>query len=289
VSPDQRARERWTQRRRGRRAAGHARSFGERVRAVVALLERLEVPIAQSLRDDVERGDLETTLKLLEGDGLVRRTRDRGEELIHFEEDSRDVLDYYRSTVSPALALGGIVALAMRRPTGRADAFREASEWLDLLRLDFLPPSGAERERAFAAVLDLYLAQGWLEESAGSLRRSADGRRILAFLEAQVRPILEAYGAAFEAILELGGDATRGRMEKDSLAAIRRHLLIGQALFAEAASPAALANAIAVLVRDGVLSAEGSLRNPEVKLRPGPRFGELKSWRARVAAAVATR
>jgi glycerol-3-phosphate O-acyltransferase len=271
-------------------ARGVLRSeFGERVRAVVSLLERLEVPIAQSLRDDVERGDLETTLKLLEGDGLVRRRVDRGEELIHFEEDSRDVLDYYRSTVSPALALGGVLALSLRRPTERADAFREADEWLDLLRLDFLPPSGAERERALAAVLDLYLSQGWLEESAGSLRRSADGRRMLAFLEAQVRPILEAYGAAFDAVLELEGDASRGRMEKDALAAIRRHLLLGRALFAEAASPAALGNAIAVLVRDGILSAEGSLRNPEVSVRPGPRFGELKSWRARVAAAVATR
>lgn len=261
----------------------------ERLRALVCVLDRLGVAVAAELREDITRGGLDSTLTLLASGDLVRRTSDPAGELVSFDESKRNLLDYYRATLSPALPIAGALALAVRTETTRGAAEREAREWLELLRLEVIPPEGSDRDRALASVLDLFHAQGWLEEAGGRLCRTADGARVLPLLEAQIRPLLEAYGAAFEAILELDGTGYRGRIDQDALRTLRRHLLVGEALFAEAATPGAIANATALLVRDGVLSANGSLREAGTQLRPGPRFGELKRWRARIASATATR
>jgi glycerol-3-phosphate O-acyltransferase len=267
--------------------------LAQRVRALVDLLEAAGVPFAEEASAALARGDFASLLEPLVDAGLVSRSQDGARGLVHFDEQARHALDYYRATLAHALAPAGAAALALlaaESPT-REEALAEAARWLDLLRLDVLPPPEAERQRDLERILERFAAQGWIEESAERLAPTADGRQLLPLVAAQIRPALEAYGAVFEVVLEAQGSGTRAGLERDALAAIRRHLLVGEAAYAEAACPAAQAQAIPWLLREGMLATRSSqpAKGAAVPLEPGPRFGELKRWQARVAAAASSR
>ena len=104
-----------------------------------------------------------------------------------------------------------------------------ASEWLELLRLEYFPPETAEREASFAAALEHFRERGWIEESNdGVLLPVRDGWRWLDLLTAQVRPALRAYEATFEAVEMAHGTAGRDAILASAHQVVQRSLLLGE-------------------------------------------------------------
>jgi glycerol-3-phosphate O-acyltransferase len=220
-----------------------------RARRIVALCEALGVPSSEALRLDLEQ-DLAGAVASLEAAGHLRRLADPHGEIVWYEEAATDALDYYRSGLTPLLALGGVLSLTL-------DAGL-ASSWLDWLRLEFLPPEGAEREVAFAAA------------------RRAIGPGGDPLFGNQVVPALVAYEATFRAVAEHQGQGTRAGLEVAGLAAIRSAILLGSSRPNEAANRALVANALQVLVDEGVLELEQGTRRTDPRLRPGPAWARLE-------------
>ena len=260
-----------------------------RARELVALLELLDVPIAEALAKDLPR-DLEASMALLQESGLVARSEDRRGVIVAVEPDARDVLDYYRGGLAPALALPGALALALVDRQTRKDTCAGAGEWLDLLRLEYFPPLGEERDWRFARLLDHFRLRGWTDESAeDGLRATPAGSFWLELFRAQILPTVHAYAALFETVAEAGGEGERGDWLRDARESIQRALLLGEADFPEADNGGALDNALALLVADGILVCDGTLRGDDARLRPGPRFEQLRGRSDRLAGALGSR
>jgi glycerol-3-phosphate O-acyltransferase len=254
---------------------------------LAATLRHMGVPLGDALDEDLEAAELPATVTLLEEAGLVRRVPDRRGELLHLDERSRVVLDYYRGALLPALAVGGTLSLALRRRDTREAILEEGAVWLEVLRFDVLPPDGPAREALLARVLEYGETRGYVQsDSEGQLYVSDKGRDWTALLFAQIRPLLEAYRALIDAVLELGGAADRKRVEEEARGLHQRHLLLGEARFPEGFSPVTLRTALRWLVRERYLEGDTDLRASDARVGPGPRWAELVSLSDRVAAAL---
>jgi glycerol-3-phosphate O-acyltransferase len=234
----------------------------EQGRRLVELLQALGIAPSESLRLDLDE-DLAITLETLSASGLVHRLRDSAEEIVWYEESDLSILDYYRSALSPTLAIPAVLSLT-------EDAAL-ASEWLDWLRLEYLPPQGAARDAAF--------------RTARTHLLPGDARLLIG----QILPALVAYEATFGAVLERGGAGTKGELERAALAAIEATLLLESANPREAADRAMIGNALQVLVEADILELEGSSRQADSTLGPGPGWGRLESARALLAKGIPTR
>ena len=203
---------------------------------------------------------------------------------------SREILDYYRGGLAPALVPAGALALALRQPATLENAVAEASEWLDLLYLEVLPPEGSSRERGLRRLAAYAEARGFVyAEPEGRICVAEKGEAWCALLTAQIRPLLEAYRALMEALLELGGEAERQRVEEEARALHRRHMLLGEGDFPEGLCGTTLGNGLRWLVRERFLEGDGTLRRGRDQVRPGPRWQELASVSERLAAVLASR
>ena len=150
---------------------------------------------------------------------------------------------------------------------------------------------GREARRArLELVLAHLLARGWLETTAsGSLRPSEAGEPWLAFLRAQLQPLLEAYSAVARVVDETKGDAPRDALIKRAQESQREELLTGEARFPEGVCAVAAGNALELLLHRGVVVAEGNPLRGETRFRKGPRFDALEPLRTRLATARDTR
>ena len=262
-------------------------TFVRRVEVLVQLLRHLEVPLGAALEEDLGTGDLRGTVELLERDELIRRVPDRRGEILTFDDRSREILDYYRGGLAPALVPTGALALALRHPVTLEEAIAEASEWLDLLYLEVLPPDGPEREGELRRLAGYAEARGFVyADPEGRICVSEKGEAWCALLTAQIRPLLEAYRALAEALLELGGQGERQRVEEEARALHRRHMLLGEGAFPEGLCGTTLTNGLRWLVRERFLEGDANLRWSSAQIRPGPRWQELESVGERLAAVL---
>jgi glycerol-3-phosphate O-acyltransferase len=259
--------------------------FIRRAEQIVELLRHFGLSLGEALEEDLRVGDLPSTVALLEEAGLIRRIPDRRGEILTFDDRAREILDYYRGALASTLVLAGSMALSLRDRATPESLVERASEWLDLLALEVLPLEGPEREARLRDLIAYAEARGFVNtDLEGRLCASEKGEPWCELLAAQVRPLLEAYRALTEAVLELGGSARRERVEQEARALHRRHLLLGEASFPEGLCDATLGNALRWLVNERYLEGDANLRRPEAEVRPGPRWGELESLCERVAA-----
>lgn len=261
--------------------------FARDVGVLAPLLRHMGVPVAEAVEQDLGAEGLPGTLALLEEAGLVRRLADRRGELLWVDERSRTILDYYRGALTPSLAPAAALALALRRPAPPETVVADASGWLDLLRLEVLPPQGPARAEAFERVLEYGRARGFVHADAEERLCASDkGQEWVTLLAAQLRPLLEAYRALIGAVIELGGPAERKRIEEEAGALHQRHLLLGEATFPEGISVMTVRNALRWLVRERFLEGDADLRQGSARVRPGPRWAELVPLSRRVAAVL---
>jgi glycerol-3-phosphate O-acyltransferase len=202
----------------------------------------------------------------------------------------RAALDLYRATIGHALVWPAVLALGLREPREHEALFAEASSWLDLLSDEYFPVEGDARFERLERVLAHLLARGWVEEtSAGALVATVTGELWLGFLRAQLHPLLEAYSAVSRVVAEAKGLGEREALLDRVRAVQKEALLVGEARYPEGACPIAAANALELLLRQGILVAQAKGERSEASLAPGPAFGALEPLRARLAAATALR
>ena len=257
----------------------------ERVVEVAALLELLEVKRDASLERCLETGRPEAVTEVLEqAERVVRVASPRGD-LLQIAEGMRPALDLYRAAVGHALVWPGVLALALRDARSRADLHQEASVWLDLLAAEFFPVEGDLRRERLERVLAHLVARGWVEATPdGLLRPSETGAQWLPFLRAQLQPLLEAYAAVARVVAEGKGAGAREAIIKRAQEAQREELLTGEAHFPEGVCAVAAGNALELLLRQGVVVADGNPLRAETEFRRGPQFERLEGLRERLAA-----
>ncbi|MFQ5698282.1 MAG: 1-acyl-sn-glycerol-3-phosphate acyltransferase [Myxococcota bacterium] len=244
-----------------RASSGHGvrwQDLVRRARRLLRVLEEAGVPPSEALRVDLE-ADLRAGISAFADSGWVRRIEDSEGEVLWYEDAAVPTLDYYRSSLAPSLAVAAALALAGDEAV--------ASEWLDWLRLELLPPVGVARERAFEA------ARG-----AGV----QPGERLFA---AQIAPMRSAYEETFRAVSARGGKGSRIELERDATAAIQAALLLRPDGWVGGLERSWVPNALRVLVEERILEVEGDLRDPEARLRPGAAWSRLEGVRTLLAKA----
>jgi len=262
----------------------------ERVVEVAQLLELLGVPRSESLERCLASGRPEAALELLEQAERVKRVASPRGDLIQIGDGLRAALDLYRATIGHALVWPAVLALSLRGRQEREALFADASRWLDLLADEYFPVEGAARRAKLERVLEHLVARGWVEIAAsGALAPSAGGEPWLAFLRAQLQPLLEAYAAVARVIAEANGKGERDALFDRVRAVQKEALLVGEARFPEGACPVAAGNALELLLRERILESSAKSERGETSFAPGPEFGALEPLRARLAAATTLR
>ena len=265
--------------------------FRARVKEVGALLELLQVPLSERVEQALAAGQPEATLELLLQSRLVERKTSRAGDLLHYPDEVRDRLDYYRATLAPALVWPAALALALRSGGTREEVLQEADSWLELLRSEYFPPADVHQRRV---ILERVLAhletRDWVHAAAsGELSVPTEAQSWLAFLAAQIEPVLEAYAALFQVVEAVEGTEVRKQILEEAQSVLKDQLLVGEARFPEAVSPVTFQNTLALLLREKVLRCDGSPLKPGTRFEPGPRWDEFKNLSGRVASALATR
>src|SRR5262249_52241093 len=206
----------------------------ERVVEVAALLELLGVKRGVALERCLETGRPEAVTELLEqAERGMPGASPRGD-LLQIAEGMRPALDLYRAGIGHALVWPGVLALALRAELGREALHAEASAWLDLLAAEFFPVEGEARRAKLEQVLAHLVSRGWVETApGGAVRPTEAGEPWLAYLRAQLQPLLEAYSAVARTVAETKGDAPRDALIKRAQESQREELLTGEALFPE--------------------------------------------------------
>jgi glycerol-3-phosphate O-acyltransferase len=245
---------------------------------------------AVSLERCLESGRPEAVTELLEQAERVTRVASPRGDLLQVTPETRSALDLYRATVGHALVWPGVIALALRGERSREELQREASEWLDLLSGEYFPIEGEARRERIERVLAHLAARGWITATAADrIAPSEPGVSWLAFLRAQLQPLLEAYAAVARVVAESKGEGTRDAWIKRAQEAQREELLTGEAQFPEGVCAVAAGNALELLLRLGMVVADGNPLRGETAFQRGPRFDDLDALRARLAAGRDTR
>ena len=257
----------------------------ERVVEVAALLELLGVKRGVALERCLDTGRPEAVTELLEqAERVVRVPSPRGD-LLQIAPEMRPALDLYRAAVGHALVWPGVIALSLRGERSREALHREASDWLDLLSAEFFPVEGEERRERIERVLAHLTARGWIAaSSADRLGPTPAGEPWLAFLRAQVQPMLETYAAVARVVAEAKGEGARDALIKRAQEAQREELLTGGAQFPEGVCAVAAGNALELLLRMGAIVADGNPLRGETGFHRGPQFDALETLRDRLAA-----
>jgi len=256
----------------------------ERVVEVASLLELLGVPRDTALSRCLETGRPEAVVELLEQAGRVLRVASPRGDLLQVAEGMRPALDLYRAAVGHALAWPGVLALSLRAPRTRAELHSDASAWLDLLAGEFFPVEGGAREAQLDRVLGHLETRGWVEQAGDALRATPAGEPWLAFLRAQLQPLLEAYAAVARVVAETKGSVQREVLIERAQEAQREELLTGEARFPEGVCAVAAGNALELLLRLKVIVADGNPLRAETGFERGPDFAALAPLCERLAA-----
>jgi len=260
----------------------------ERVVELAALLELLGVPRDTALARCLDTGRPEAVVELLEqAERVVRVASPRGD-LLQVAEGMRPALDLYRAAVGHALVWPGVLALSLRDARTRGELHRDASAWLDLLAGEFFPIEGEARAARLDRVLAHLEARGWVEPADDALRATPRGEPWLGFLRAQLQPLLEAYAAVARVVAETRGPIAREALIKRAQEAQREELLTGEARFPEGVCAVAAGNALELLLRLGVIVADGNPLRADTEFQRGPSFEALAGLRERLAAGRAS-
>jgi glycerol-3-phosphate O-acyltransferase len=263
----------------------------ERVFEIASLLALLDVPLSESLERCLASGRAEAVVELLEQAERVKRVASPRGDLLQIADGMRIALDLYRASIGHALVWPAVLALGLRAPIGRDALLDGASAWLDLFADEYFPVQGEARRERLERVLGHLIARGWIDVSSAdlSLRATETGEPWLAFLRAQLQPLLECYASVARVVAEAGGEGGRDAMLERVKTVQREALLVGEMHYPEGQCPVSAGNALALFLGQGILEADGKAERGEAGYVPGPAYASLDALRARLAAAAALR
>jgi glycerol-3-phosphate O-acyltransferase len=262
--------------------------LARRMQQIVDLLQLQDVRLTPALRRD--KGEFrESIASMLELD-LIRSTRGLGGEILYFDQSRRRALDLYRNSILHFIAAPSFLACRLRSSTSLEDLHHDLSAWLDLFYREFFASRGDVLAAHFAAFVDHFERQGWVERSDGVLRATEKGRPGLHFLAEQTRAVVESYYATFSAALDIGPPVTRKELTRIASEQLAHTALLGETRLPEAANPVTFGNAIDVLLGRGMLrEVSGGEGTREARYARGEAFDELRGLRERLAAALSAR
>jgi glycerol-3-phosphate O-acyltransferase len=252
-----------------------------RMQQLVDLLRIMEVRLTPALARD--EGHFSDSIASLLRMDLIRATEDKRGQILFFEPGRRRALDIYRNAILHYLAVPGFLASELLAGGPRAQVLARLDEWLDVFYTEFFPRRGEPLAAHTDALLDRFAKLGWIEEAAGELRVSELGIPHLRFVAEQMRPVLESYYVACAALGELELPQGRKAIQRAVSEQYQRFELLGETGLPESANPVTFANAIALLVRRGILvpAAEAGAKDPAYAR--GPAWAELAVLRERLA------
>jgi glycerol-3-phosphate O-acyltransferase len=205
-------------------------------------------------------GPVAEAVARLSEEGLLRVERAAGETIYQVVEERRPLLDYHKNAVIHRYVPIALIAMALRAGGGDApvEEVRAGTFWLSrLLKLEFMYRVGASFEEVFAENVAFLTRLGVVEEAAGRLRAGAERAR-LDFLADLLRPYLEAYRIAAEALLALDRDGSGAPLDRKAL--VKASLERGRAAYAagrialrESLSKATFENAAEWFAQQGAL------------------------------------
>jgi glycerol-3-phosphate O-acyltransferase len=255
-----------------------------RMQETVDLLRLQDARITPALARDL--GDFDDSIAFLLRSDLVESMPDARGEILHHDERGRRALDLYRNGILHFLAAPSFLARRLLTGGTAAELREDLRSWLDLFHGELFTQRSLVLAAHFEAFLDYFERLGAIERHDGSWRASEKGRPYLRRLAMQTRGLLEAYAAAFEAVLadpQLGAPRQLVRRAGE---AFERSELLGEVTTREAANPATFTSACDTLTRRGVLERVRGEGARETVYRRGPAFEELAPLQERLAAAL---
>jgi glycerol-3-phosphate O-acyltransferase len=273
----------------GTRARGLFRAdLVQRMQEVVDLLRLQDVRLTPALLQD-EGEFTESIASLLRAD-LLRSTEDPRGEILYFEESARRALDIYRNSIVHYLVAPSFLARRLLAGPAGAELRGDLAEWLDLFYSEYHIPRGEVLAAHFDAFVDYFERFGWVERSDGQVRATEKGASHFALLAEQTRGVVEVYYATFAAASGFEGALTAKGLVKAASAQFQRGDLLGEVLRPESVNDTTIANAIALLVKRGVLEpATEASKKGDTAYVQGPSFGDLPALRERLAVALSAR
>jgi glycerol-3-phosphate O-acyltransferase len=254
------------------------------MRDVMDLLKLQDVRMTPALLADEPEFD-EAIQFLLRAD-LIQTTSDPRGEILFYEESRRRALDVYRNVLFHLLAGPSFLARRLLRGATVTELREDLAFWLDLFYAEFFLPKATIQNLQLDAFLDYFERIGALERSDEQLVATEKGHTYLNFLAEQTRSIIEAYYAAFTALLAAEEEElTAKQLEKLASEHFERASLLGEVRRREGMHAVTFRNALELLERRGVLAT----RTPEKGERlygPGPAHEELVGLRERLAGAL---
>jgi glycerol-3-phosphate O-acyltransferase len=273
----------------GARARGLFRpDLVQRMQDVVDLLRLQDVRLTPALLQD-EGEFAESIASLLRAD-LLRSTEDPRGEILYFEESARRALDLYRNSIVHYMVAPSFLARRLLAGPAGDDLRSDLGEWLDLFYSEYHSPRGEVLAAHFDGFIDYFERFGWVERSEGQVRATEKGAPHFTLLAEQTRGVVEVYYATFAAVSGFEGDLGAKALGKAAGAQFQRGDLLGEVLRPESVNETTIANAIALLVRRGILeSAPEASKKGDTAYVQGPSFGDLPALRERLAAALSAR
>jgi glycerol-3-phosphate O-acyltransferase len=258
----------------------------QRMQEIVDLLRLQDVRLTPALARG--EGSYDEAIDSLLRTDLVRKNVDPGGEIVYFEEGKRRALDLYRNVIVHYLAAPSFIARRLLTGPSLGDLREDVSEWLDLFYSEFYVSRGEVLAAHLEAFLDHFERFGWVERSEKHLRATEKGRDHFLFLAEQTRGVVEAYYAAFGAVLVSDGPLTAKGLQEAASAQFDRADLLGEVVRREAANRITFGNAIELLVRRQILERAASAdRKGDSAYVRGPAFDDLATLHERLATALA--
>ncbi len=205
-------------------------------------------------------GPVADALARLAEEGLVRVERAAGETIYQVVEERRPLLDYHKNAVIHRYVSLSLITNALRASGLDAplDEVKARTHWLSrLFKLEFMYRVGASFDEIFEENSAFLRRLGIVEQSAGRLRPGTD-RAALDFVADLLRPYLEAYRVAAEALLALdraspGTPVDRKGLVKAAMEQGRAAYAAGRVALRESLSKATFENAAEWLAQQGAL------------------------------------
>ena len=254
-----------------------------RMRDVTDLLKLQDVQMTPALLAD--EPEFEEAIEFLLRADLIQHAEDPRGEILFYEESRRRALDVYRNVLFHFLAGPSFLARRLLRGGTVAELREDLAFWLDLFYAEFFLPKATIQNLQLDAFLDYFERIGVLERREDQLVATEKGQGYFRFLAEQTRSIIEAYYAAFTALLAAEEELTAKQLEKLASEHFERASLIGEVRRREGMHAVTFRNALELLERRGVLAT----RVPEKGDRlygPGEAHEELVGLRERLAGAL---
>lgn len=254
-----------------------------RMRDVTDLLKLQDVRMTPALLAD--EPDFEESIQFLLRADLIQTSEDPRGEILFYEESRRRALDVYRNVLFHFLAGPSFLSRRLLRGGSVAELREDLAFWLDLFYAEFYVPKATIQNLQLDAFLDYFERIGALERTEGQLVATEKGRGYFHFFAEQTRSVIEAYYAAFTALLAAEEELTAKQLETLASEHFERATLLGEVRRREGMHAVTFRNALELLERRGVLKT----RTPEKGDRlygPGPAHEELVGLRERLAGAL---